>query len=286
MEILKKKILEKKELRGLPPEFLDKFLNEYELKHKKDFESLKKKNFNEKSKEFDVLKKDIRKKLRELHGVFSKKPLGKEKRQRLLASLKSTDGEKKNNIIKEILQSHQSTFERYDTYEEVYGVIFENNKQKKIIKILDLGCGYNPFSIQFMKCSPEYVAVDINKEDMEFINEYFSILKVKGKALTLDLTEEKNLKIIQKESENSDICLLFKLLDSLESRKRGSSLELLNHLNSRVLVVSFPLKTIGGNKDIKGKRKWFEKIISKNKYESKVLEIGQEKYYVLKQRNS
>lgn len=284
MESLKRKILEKKELRGIAPEFLDEFLKTYEKKHKKEFDILKEKQFNEKSKEFDDLKKQIRKKLRELHGVFSKNTITRERKKKLIFDLKKANNKEQENIIKKILLSHQSTFERYDSYKDLYSAIKKTTQS--INKIIDLGCGYNPFSYEFLKCSPEYVAIDINEEDSGFIKEYFELKKIKGKTLTLDLTREEALKIVQEESENSDVCLLLKLLDSLESKKRGSSLDLLNHLNSKVLVVSFPLKTIGGRREIKGERKWFEKILKTKKYEFNLLEIGTEKYYVIKQKNS
>ncbi|MGV8163209.1 MAG: hypothetical protein ACP5N2_07805 [Candidatus Nanoarchaeia archaeon] len=284
MESLKRKILEKKELRGIPSEFLDEFLKTYEKKHKKEFDILKEKQFNEKSKEFDDLKKQIRKKLRELHGVFSKNTLGPQKKKKLIFDLKNANKQQQEKIIKKILLSHQSTFERYDNYKAIYSALKETTPN--INKILDLGCGYNPFSYDFLNCTPEYVAIDINEQDSEFIKNYFEIKKIKGKTLTLDLTREESLKIVQEESQNSDVCLLLKLLDSLESKKRGSSLDLLNHLNSRVLVVSFPLKTIGGRKEIKGERKWFDRILKTKKYDFNLLELDNEKYYVIKQKNS
>lgn len=282
MENIKNKILQKKELKGLKENFLNEFLEEYKIKHEKEFKILEEKKFNEKSKEFELLKKYIRKKLREVHGVFTKKNLNSNKKKKLLKLIKNAEREAEQNTIQEILSAHQSTFERIPHYEELYFKLFEKNKPKKI---LDLGCGYNPFSYFFIKkigAQPEYVAVDINNEDEQFIKEYFLTKKINGSTKILDLTEEENLKEIETESKNSDFCFLFKLLDSLESKKKGSSEKLLNHLNSKELVISFPLKTIGGKNKIKGKRRWFEKILKKDKYICSELNIGPEKYYILK----
>jgi 16S rRNA (guanine(1405)-N(7))-methyltransferase len=282
MDKLKQKILDKKELHGLTPGFLDAFLEEYIKKNTKSFKILQEKNYNEKSKEFDELKKYVRKRLREVHGVFVKDRLPEEKRVSFLQAIKTAPLEKEIEILKKVLASHQSTIERLESYSELYGLLF---KEKKPKKILDLGCGYNPFSYKFLGCAPEYVAVDINEEDSAFIKSYFQHKKIKGETLTLDLTEDSCLKLITKISKNSDFCFLFKLLDSLEAKKRGSSKNLVKHLNSRVLVVSFPLKTIGGRNNITGKRKWFEKIIKEGNYESEELILGSEKYYVLKHKN-
>lgn len=287
MEILKKKILEKKELSGLPHDFLDKFLVEYKLKYPKKFSILEEKNYNEKSKEFEEIKKAIRKKIRGVHGVFAKTPLSEQKRKKIISCLKNADSKKKQEIINKILESHQSTFERKNSYNALYSKILENYSNKNNLKkILDLGCGYNPFSYQYLSLAPEYFAVDINKEDAEFIQEFFSLTKIKGKCVTLDLTEDKNMKIIDAESKNSDICLALKLLDSLESKKRGASKTLLMNINSDLIVVSFALKTISGKNNIEGKRTWFWKIIEEGNYFVEEFDLENEKYYLLKRANS
>jgi 16S rRNA (guanine(1405)-N(7))-methyltransferase len=290
MENLKKKILEKKELKGIPLEFLDKFLEEYKRENYKTYKKLEDKNFNEKSKEFDELKKEIRRRIREVHGVFSKEPISRQKKEKYLYELKTGAADKKEIIIQKILASHQSTFERMNNYEELYKKIFEDydsskNQKKPLGKIIDLGCGYNPFAYTYISAlgfNPEYFAVDINKEDAEFIQRYFDATKIKGRSEVIDLTEDEGLKIIEDESKNSKICLMFKLLDSLEAKKRGSSAKLMNAVNSKRIIVSFPLKTISGKNIIKGKRKWFEKIKTSGKFEVEELALDNEQYYILK----
>jgi 16S rRNA (guanine(1405)-N(7))-methyltransferase len=287
MESLKKKILEKKELKGVPSDFLNNFLEEYKLKNPKIFKKLEEKNYNEKSKEFDEIKKAIRKKIRTVHGVFAKKQLSREKKRKYIVELRNATPKKRAEIIKEIIESHQSTFERINGYRALYAKIFENPSLKRgINKILDLGCGYNPFTYSYLECSPKYFAVDINKDDSEFIQDYFNLENIDGKSVTLDLTEENSLKIVDEESQNSDICLMLKLLDSLESKRKGSSEELFKHIHSKLIVVSFPLKTIGGKGEIKGKRRWFERIKNNKKYEIEEFDAENEKYYLLKQDNS
>jgi 16S rRNA (guanine(1405)-N(7))-methyltransferase len=90
------------------------------------------------------------------------------------------------------------------------------------------------------------------------------------------------LKIIDIESKNSDVCFMFKLLDSLESKKRWSSEKLFEHVNSKLIIVSFPLKTISGKNEIKGKRKWFEKIKKDKKYVVEEFMFENEIYYLLR----
>jgi len=287
METLKKKILEKKELKGIAADFLDKFLEEYKLKNPKKFRTLEEKNYNEKSKEFDEIKKEIRKKMRSVHGVFAKNQISQEKKKKYISDLKNAKKEEKQNIINKILQSHQSTFERINNYIPLYEMILKNYGSKnKINKITDLGCGYNPFAYSYLGCTPKYLAVDINKEDAEFIQEYFDLEKIDGKSIVLDLTEKDNLKIVEDESRDSDICFMFKLLDSLESKRKGSSQDLFDNTNFKLIVVSFPLKTISGKSEIKGKRKWFDKIKGNKKYKVEEFTLENEIYYLLKRANS
>lgn len=286
MEKLKNKILEKKELKGVDSSFLDQFLNEYKSKKPKAFKILEEKNFNEKSKEFDDIKKAVRKRMREIHGVFAKKSLNSRKKEEYLQSLKNADEEKKEEIIGRILESHQSTFERSTSYRALYEIILknygQNNQNRKPKKIADLGCGYNPFKYKYWGFSPKYFATDINKEDLEFSQKYFNLEKIDGKTKNLDLTDKKSLAVIENETKDSDLCLLFKLLDSLESKKRGSSAELLRHIHSKFIVVSFPTKTISGKNEIKGKRKWFDRIVEENKHEKEEFVLQNEKYFLLK----
>ena len=42
---------------------------------------------------------------------------------------------------------------------------------------------------------------------------------------------------------------------------------------------------IGGRNKINGKRNWFEKLKNQEKYEVSEFIVGDEKYYVLKQKN-
>lgn len=286
MEKLKKKILEKKELKGLDFSFLDEFLEEYKSKNAKAFRILEEKKFNEKSKEFDEIKKAIRKRMREIHGVFTKKSMSDNKKKYYIDCLRKADKEKKKEIIQKILQNHQSTFERNSSYKALYEKILENyaqNRQNtKPKKIADLGCGYNPFAYKYIGCTPKYFATDINNEDLDFIQKYFDVEKIEGKTENLDLTDKKSLAFIENETKDSDICFLFKLLDSLESKKRGSSAELLRHIHSKLIVVSFPTKTISGKSEIKGKRKWFDRIVEAEKYKKEEFVLENEKYVLLK----
>ena len=65
---------------------------------------------------------------------------------------------------------------------------------------------------------------------MEFIQEYFKIKGIKGKAISLDLSKTEDIDLVSKATKEYDLCLCFKLLDTLEAQRRGSSKELLSKI--------------------------------------------------------
>ncbi len=279
MESLKEKILDKKELRSLDKEFLQGFFEEEISRNKKLFEAVERKGFNERSKEFKELKKIIRKRLREVYGVFTDNPLSKEKKEKLLEELKEPGTEEK--AIKKILEAHLSSKERLPYYGSLYGALFAEEKPNKI---LDLGCGYNPFSYGYLGFNPKYVASDVSMEDLEFIQRFFETKKIKGKTIKADLAKEESLKKIIGESQEASITFALKLLDTLEATKKGSSEKLLLSLKSPKILVSFPKKTISGKTSIKSERKWFQNIIMKmlrKGYNTNIYVFGDEEYYLI-----
>ena len=76
---------------------------------------------------------------------------------------------------------------------------------------------------------------------------------------------------------------LFKALDSLEAVARHASKPFLASLPTRFLVVSFALRSIGGNTSIgSNRRKWFENFCSKQGWELQTLQVPNELFYVVK----
>ncbi len=283
MESLKQKILDKKELRSLDKEFLEGFFEEEISRNKKLFEAVERKKFNDRSKEFKELKKIIRKRLREVYGVFTENPLSKEKREKLMEELKEPGTEEQ--AIKKILEAHLSSKERLPHYGELYGTLFTEEKPNKI---LDLGCGYNPFSYGYLGFNPEYVASDVSQKDLEFIQKFFETKKIPGKTIKADLAKEEDLKKIIIESKKAGITFALKLLDTLEATKKGSSENLLLSLKSPKVLVSFPKKSISGKNLIKSERKWFQNTILKlleKGYNAQIYVFGDEEYFLLTKKH-
>ncbi|HHE36249.1 MAG TPA: hypothetical protein ENL16_00355 [Candidatus Woesearchaeota archaeon] len=276
IRFIAKDVLTKKELRNLDEEFVIERIKIFLKKHKRIKEKLEqRKQFNlKRAKEYKEIIKAVRAELREVYGVFILKEhfkLGE-----LLDKLRKNPCLENHN---KILESHKSSKERLPYYALVYKRIFEIIGVPK--RIVDLGCGLNPFSYPYIKFKPEYVACDLAKKDLEFIKEYFKIMRIKGVIKRVDLAkdcQDKLKEIIKKE----DVVFLLKTVDSLEAIKKNISKDLLRSIPARFIVVSFSTKSLGGKKRIRRERRtWFERFVKKLGYKITIFEIPGEIFYVL-----
>ena len=274
IDTLLKKIKSKSQIKHLEDEFIleriRKFLKtngDIRVKLEKEFK-LKQDKIT-KSKVFKEIVKSIRWEIGVIYGSFLTKDFPKKKKFM-------------ESNYKDLLKLHKSTKERIELYEKIYKQIFKWYKPKKIG---DLGCGLNPISYEIiertLKYKPEYFASDLNPEDMKFLNDYFSINKIKGKAKVYNIT---NLEILKdKDFKECDLIFLFKVLDSLEFIKKNISKKLLDETKSKHIVVSFPMKSLVSKKNFDfSKRNWFKNYINKMNWNYKVFEIENEIFYLIK----
>lgn len=253
MDNLIKKIKQKKELKSLSDDFVQSILENYFEHELLDLPLDKKKE--------TVVVKEIRSVLHEVYGAF-----------------KSNKFHKRNELLEKgdyskLLLLHKSTKERADFYPEIY------SKLKTLIpnvkSILDLGCGMNPIAYNYLKWkNVKYYATELTEDDVNFINNFFTKEKIDGEAFVMDLLKIGDLPKV-------DVCFMFKLLDTLESLERDISKKVLDKVNCKWLVVSFPTFSLGGRKRLPIKRLvWFERLIKD--YDYNTFELGGEFFYVIR----
>jgi 16S rRNA (guanine(1405)-N(7))-methyltransferase len=156
--------------------------------------------------------------------------------------------------IGKILQLHSSTKERLPILNDFYNQIFAITGQPDLI--IDHACGLNPLA--FISVGNgfkpfRYQAYDIDKAEIDFLNKCFEKLGLENFHADLgdvlyDLSESdtrNDLKPFHTGAKN-DITFLFKLLPVLEQQEKGSSKKLLQSIQSKFIVVSYPIKSIGG----------------------------------------
>ena len=252
---LVKAIKRKKELSAVSDAFVHKEIDAYIKRHPKVVLS------NPRTKEFKAAVKDIRSRLRKVYGLFR----GSSK---VLKNLSQEE-----QIIVEILNSHSSTRERLPYYKELYTKIFNLTGKPK--KLLDIGCGVNPFSLQFMECKPEYYAYDLSKEEISAVNKYFSLVKVKGRASVKDVLTIKRFPIV-------DVAFIWKMTDMFDLKKgHKKTEEVLRKIKAKHLVVSFATQTMSGKQMNVPRRPWFERMCKRLNWQFTILEFPNELFYIV-----
>jgi len=187
--------------------------------------------------------KAVKTKLHQIYGAYTQDNAHK-KAAKLLDEMQSIEGidstqHPYTEIANKLLSLHASTKERLPCYSEFYDFILEHTGQ--IESILDIGCGYNPFSIPLIPDAnlKAYYAYDIDTKTAELINRFFIILGLPPLATCADLA-------ITIPQDTADIAFMCKLLPVLEAQSPGSGFRLARGLNVRHLLITYPLKSLGG----------------------------------------
>jgi 2-polyprenyl-3-methyl-5-hydroxy-6-metoxy-1,4-benzoquinol methylase len=175
--------------------------------------------------------------------------------------------------IRRILRKSYGSFKDYydPRSREVYKKIFSLTLKPK--SILDLGCGLTPLDLK----NYEYHAYDISSSNIEKIKEHFKKKEIKGTAALFDLIYDDYSSL-----PSTDICFLFKVLESLEAIKKNISLSVLNKIKSKYIVISFAKNVLSGNVIIKKKgRQWFRRILKYNFPDFKEFDTEEEIFYII-----
>ncbi|MCL2203219.1 MAG: hypothetical protein FWB88_04710 [Defluviitaleaceae bacterium] len=145
-----------------------------------------------------------------------------------------------------LLSLHASTRERLPHYPDFYRFVFAHVPPPA--SLLDLGCGFNPFSLPFLlKALPEnhpfeaYHAYDIDTQQAALLNRFFTLHSLPAAATCLDLAAE-----ITAPFPPAGLALLLKLLPVLEAQRAGAGFALARALPVPHLVISYPLKSLSG----------------------------------------
>ena len=261
-EFLIQKIKQKKELRGLAEEVIERVLNSFLQKNPKLEQEITASKKLEKSSAVETCVKNVRALLRRVSGSFE---IDNKDRENLIAQ----------NKIQEVLATHSSTKERLEYYDEIYNKIFAITGKPKTV--LDLGCGLNPLS--FPDRNSLYYACDINKDNLKLVEKYFQKNNIKGKIFFCDLTK------IDNSFPKADVCFLFKVLDIIESKGHKTAEKIITSLSCKYVVVSFATKTLSGRKMNHPERIWFERMLGRLNLKWTKFEVENEMFYVVEKHS-
>ena len=181
---------------------------------------------------------------------------------------------------REILALHASTKERLPHYPEFCEFITSHIGQ--IQTILDLGCGFNPFALDYWNTEiSSYHAIDIDTRTRDLLNIFFATENLPQSAACIDLA-------VETPAVTVDLALMCKLIPVLEMQSKGRGFQLANSLDAKYLCITYPLKSLGGRNKGMGKNyaAQFETAINAGalhnfNFETSK-EIGNELVYILK----
>jgi hypothetical protein len=240
--------------------------------------TLSKFKVNVRSTAYKKVIKDIRSQLRRIYGVFRIEEESS-KRNDFVDELISHN-RIYSLLIEKILNTHSSTKERLPFYQEFYKKLFKITGNPH--KIVDLGCGINPFSTPFMELKEmKYFAYDISEDEINILNKFFSWMHklnigFLGKASIMNL---ENFSKVPK----CDLVLLLKMTDVLDRGKGHKTTEtVLKRIPAKHVVLSFPTLTMSGKRMNHPRRKWIELLCHRLKYTFKTISSDNEIFYVIK----
>jgi 16S rRNA (guanine(1405)-N(7))-methyltransferase len=154
------------------------------------------------------------------------------------------------------MYAHLSTRERLPILDQFYDEIFAVTGRPA--RILDLACGLNPLAFPWMELpvlGTDFVAYDIHEPRVNFLNHYFILQGLPPLAYVHDIA-------LQPPGESGDLALFLKEMPRFERNYAGGGRELLQSLDVRWLVVSFPtISTHGGRNLTNRYREFFFELI-------------------------
>lgn len=182
--------------------------------------------------------KATKNKLHQVGGAYQQTKLNYEKS---LALLRETAVSPQNfrATCHQLMQAHASTRERLPILDEFYETIFA--ELPPIRTVLDLACGLNPLAYPWLPLPKDvqFTAVDIYSDMLNFIEDFFAIAGVNGRTQQRDI-------IGNPPTEPYDLILLLKTLPCLEQVDKDAAVNLLDNLNGRYLLISYPAQSLGG----------------------------------------
>lgn len=175
----------------------------------------------------------------------------------------------------QILNLHASTKERLQDLSEFYRFIFDSIGP--IDSVLDIGCGFNPFTLSYFPQKPtKYHALDIDGRIADINNRFFDSIGMPELAGCSDI-------VAGTPTITADVAFLFKILPLIERQSKGRSAKLLREIDSQFLIITYPTKSLSGKE--KGMQEFyaaaFEEVMGGNLFVFAKRQIGMELVYVV-----
>ena len=183
--------------------------------------------------------KATKNKLHQVGGAYRQTKLDYEKSLALLQETAVSTPQQLRTTCQDLMQAHASTRERLPILDDFYQTILA--ELPPIRTVLDLACGLNPLAYPWLPLPPDvqYTAVDIYGDMLDFIQGFFELMEMNGRTQQRDI-------IGNPPCEPADLILLLKTLPCLEQVDKTAATNLIDSLNGRYLLISYPAQSLGG----------------------------------------
>lgn len=177
---------------------------------------------------------------------------------------------------RDALRWHASTRERIPILADLYREVFALTGRPRVI--VDLGCGLGPLALPWMGLPSEmaYHAYDVDEMAVGFVNSFFELLGLPRLAEVRDV-------LTRCPTQRADVALLLKMVPTLEQQEEGSGRRLLDALDARFVVVSFPVRSLGGREKgmVRNYQRQFHEVVSARDWPVERLLFETELVYVV-----
>ena len=157
----------------------------------------------------------------------------------LHAARSAGDEDGYRRACREIMQCQSSTRERLPILSDFYTQALA--PIAPVRAVLDVACGLNPLAIPWMPLEPraEYWAYDVYEDLIAFLHDAMRLSGVSAHASCQDVTRLAPTCPV-------DVALLLKAVPCLDQLDRSSASRLLDALDARHFLISFPVRSLGG----------------------------------------
>lgn len=194
--------------------------------------------------------KSVREQLHSIMAPYLGDPNYEAAIKQLVNAFASHDPAHIKATCRDLMYYHLSTRERLPILNDFYGEIFQVTGKPR--SILDIACGLNPLAFPWMDLEPplDFYAYDIHEPRIAFLNQYFGLQGLPHLARVQDVAHHFP-------EETADIALFLKEMPRFERNYHGQGRPLLQSLNVRHIVISFPTISTHGGRNLTGRYRDF-----------------------------
>ena len=152
-----------------------------------------------------------------------------------------TDPDQRAAAFEDAMKAHASAAERLDFIEQYAAMLLE--WCGALTSVADLGCGLGPLAIPWLTFDTHatYWCCDIDVKLVSALNRMRSVVPVELQAETCDLAANPSPPAV-------DVCLMLKLIPTLDAQVPGAANDLVRSIRADHLVVSVPAASLGGRR--------------------------------------